>query len=98
MARTYAGVLGLLAFAVVMFRSVVNDGPMAATVGQAIVSMLAFTLVGLLLGRVGQFVVDDGVRGELALAMQESSTEKRRGAVGSPANRESEPATVKQPS
>lgn len=89
--------MGLLAFAVVMARSVINNGPVDATIGRAVASMIAFAAAGLVLGRVAQFVVDDSVRGELTLAIQETANQKKRNDAKLPPTRESEPAAAKQP-
>jgi len=73
MARSYAGVIGLLAFTVVIARNMLHDGSMTSSVQQALVCMVVYALIGGVVGRVAQFIVDDLVRSELAEAMKESA-------------------------
>jgi hypothetical protein len=70
MARIYAGILGLLAFAAVMARGVVHGGSAGATTWQAIVSLFAFATIGYCVGRTAQWVIDDSVRGQLTSQLQ----------------------------
>jgi hypothetical protein len=66
MARIYAGILGLLAFATVVARGLVHAGSASETIRQASMVMFVFTAVGYAVGRVAQWTVDDSVRGRLA--------------------------------
>ena len=70
MARIYAGILGLLAFATVMARGVVHGGSANATIWQAAMSLFVFAAIGYTIGRTAQWVIDDSVRGELTSQLQ----------------------------
>ena len=70
MARIYAGILGLLAFAAVMTRGVVQAAEPAATIWQAVLSLFAFAVIGYAIGRTAQWVIDDSVRGQLTSQLQ----------------------------
>ena len=69
MGRVFAGILGLLAFAMVMASGIVQAGPPGDTIGQACKMMFAFTAVGYLIGRTAQWMIDDAVRGRLLSQM-----------------------------
>jgi hypothetical protein len=69
MARIYAGILGLLAFATVVARGVAHESSLDSTVWMACSMLFVFAAVGYLIGGAARFVVDDSVRGQLALQM-----------------------------
>lgn len=73
MARTYAGVLGSLAFLVSLARGLLHGGSTELAVGVACGHLLVFAVIGCVLGRMAQGIVDDAVCGRLAaeLAAQE---------------------------
>lgn len=66
MGRAYAGVLGSLAFATVLARGIVHHAGLEATVVQAVGMMLAFAIVGGIVGRVAENVVEESVRAKMA--------------------------------
>lgn len=70
MARIYAGILGLLAFAAVMARGVVHGGSASAIIWQAVLSLFAFAGIGYVIGRTAQWIVEDSVRGQLTSQLQ----------------------------
>ncbi|MEX2138834.1 MAG: hypothetical protein WD894_06205 [Pirellulales bacterium] len=70
MARIYAGILGLLAFAAVMARGIVHGGAPGAIIWQAVASLFAFAALGYAIGRTAQWVIDDSVRGQLTSQLQ----------------------------
>jgi len=70
MARIYAGILGLLAYATVMARGLVHAGPSSQTIWNAAVAMFGFAAIGYAIGRTAQWIVDDSVRGRLTSEMQ----------------------------
>lgn len=80
MARTYAGVLGSLAFFAVAARSVVRAVPAVAAVEQATVCLILFAVIGAVVGQLAGWIVDDSVRSrlaaEVAAAREESKTAK----------------------
>ena len=60
--RSYAGVMGLIAFVATIFRGVANGASLEATVTTSCGCMFAFAAVGFLVGMAGQVVVGDAVR------------------------------------
>jgi hypothetical protein len=69
MARIYAGILGLLAFATVVARGVAHASSPSATIWQACGMLIVFAGVGCLVGATARWIVDDSVRGQLASQM-----------------------------
>ena len=70
MARIYAGILGLLAFAAVMARGIVHAAAPAATIWQAVTSLFAFAAIGYAIGRTAQWIIEDSLRGQLTNQLQ----------------------------
>jgi hypothetical protein len=66
MARIYAGILGLLAFATVVARGVAHQISPSSTLWQACGMLFVFAAVGYLIGSTARWLVDDSVRGQLA--------------------------------
>ena len=62
MGRVYAGVLGSLAMIVVVSRGALDAGGVEGTLKMAIVWMIAFAIVGSVLGHIAQATVDESVR------------------------------------
>lgn len=92
MGRIYAGVLGSVAFATVLARSLIHVGGIESSLGQAVVCLLLFSMVGGALGRLAEWIVDDSVRarlaGELAAAAERAkqtaaTANSKKSAVGS---------------
>ena len=69
MGRSYAGVLGPLAFATVLVRGMARDGGIQGTIWQAVIGLFAFAIVGAVLGQLAGWIVDDSVRARLAAEM-----------------------------
>ena len=65
MARTYAGILGSLAFLTVLARGLVNGGGVESVVYTAWCSLLAFALAGGAIGWLAEGVVRDSVKGQI---------------------------------
>jgi hypothetical protein len=65
-ARDYAGVLGLVAFAIAMARGVIRSAGVNATMWQASITMFAFALVGYIVGAMADRIVEESVRGSVA--------------------------------
>ncbi len=74
MARTYAAVLGLLGFSAAIVRGIVEAQTANQTVWQAVFNLVAFGFVGLLVGCIAQWTVDDSIRSQLATQMQARPT------------------------
>jgi hypothetical protein len=66
MARTYAGVLGSLAFFTVLAQAVLRAVPTEAAIDLAIVCLIAFAVIGAVVGQLAGWIVDDSVRSRLA--------------------------------
>lgn len=66
MARIYAGILGPLAFVTCLARAVVHAWPPDKALLVAWTSLLAFALVGATAGWVGEWILEDEVRTQLA--------------------------------
>ena len=66
MGRSYAGILGPLAFFTEIFRGVFHSAGTEATVTSAIVALIAFAAIGFVLGELAGWVVDDSIRSRLA--------------------------------
>ncbi len=65
MARTYAGILGTLAMAVVICRGCLQASGVQGTLTTAIFSLILFALVGAILGRIAQSTIDESVQSQL---------------------------------
>lgn len=66
MGRDYAGVLGLIAFAIVLARGIVQSAGVNATLWQASLVLFGFALLGYLVGQAAGQIVDGSVRAGLA--------------------------------
>ena len=69
MGRTYAGILGSLAFALVAARGVIAGGGLDASVLSASMSLFVFAAAGYLAGRAAEFLIRDSVRTQFQRAM-----------------------------
>ncbi len=65
MGRRYAAVLGLLAFAAVLLRSIFAGSSAEAALEQAIVSLFGFAIVGAIGGWLAGWIVEDAIRTRL---------------------------------
>ena len=74
MARRYTAVLGFLGFGAAIARGIVEAQAANEMVWQAVVNLIAFGIVGLLVGRIAQWTVDDSIRSQLATQMQARPT------------------------
>jgi hypothetical protein len=70
MARTYAAVLGLLGFSAAIAGGVIEAQTADAVVWQAVFNLVVYGMVGLLVGRIAQWTVDDSVRSQLRVQIQ----------------------------
>ena len=62
MARSYAGILGLLGMIVVLLRAVKDGSGFEGTVPQAVAWMIALALVGAVVGAIAEWTVEESVR------------------------------------
>jgi hypothetical protein len=65
MGRVYAGILGPLAMAVVIYRGWSDSGGVEGTLTQATIYLVLFAVVGAILGHLAQATVDESVRAKL---------------------------------
>jgi AAA+ superfamily predicted ATPase len=76
MGRTYAGILGSLAFSTVVLRGAIAGLSAPSTLLTATISLFAFAGIGWIAGSLAETIVDEAVRSrfqtELAAAEEES--------------------------
>jgi hypothetical protein len=75
MGRTYAGILGPLAFATVLIRGLILVDGAAATLKLAMICLFVFAIVGLVIGRVAETTVLESVKIKIGKEMQASKDE-----------------------
>jgi hypothetical protein len=73
MARVYAGLLGMLAFAAHLAAGLVHAAAAEVTISRAITSLVAFAIVGYVVGRIAEWVTDESVRGRLTSQLENQS-------------------------
>ena len=66
MARLYAGILGLLAFLPNLIRGMVHGYGAESTLWSACLSMALFAVVGVVLGGLARWIVEDSVNSRVA--------------------------------
>ncbi|MBN2580286.1 MAG: hypothetical protein JXB10_14950 [Pirellulales bacterium] len=71
MARIYGGILGLVAFLTTLARGGVHGNDPEATLWAAWLSLLAFTGLGLVLGWLGGWLVEDAIHTQLLYRLEE---------------------------
>jgi hypothetical protein len=76
MARTYAGILGLLAFATVVARSLIHDTAGGQAIWQASLTLFGFAGIGYVLGLMAQWILDDSIRGRLTIEITRNMSGK----------------------
>ena len=65
MGRTYAGVLGTLAFATTIVRALIYSGGFGSTMATAIAHLIAFAVIGGMIGELAEWIVADSIRSSL---------------------------------
>ncbi len=65
MVRLFASIMGLLGMVVMLLRALLHGGSLDATAPKAIVGLLAFSIVGAIVGAIAKWTVDDSVRLQL---------------------------------
>ena len=80
MGRAYAGILGPLAFALVIARGTIADGGIEATLLAACAALFVFAAAGYFVGQTAEFLIGDAVRTQFQQAVadwnQKNQTEK----------------------
>ena len=77
MGRTYAGILGPLAFAIVVARGIWSASGVEATLGFACGALFLFALLGVVAGRLADYLVRESVRTQFQSAMAAWETEQK---------------------
>jgi hypothetical protein len=77
--RTYAGVLGCLAFATVVLHAAIHQAGIEATVLRAVGAMMGFGVLGFMLGSVAENVVEESVRAKMAQELARRAAESQDG-------------------
>jgi hypothetical protein len=67
MGRSYAGILGPLAFVTELARGALRSAGTESTVTTAVAALFAFAAIGFVLGELAGWIVNDSVRSRLAL-------------------------------
>ena len=74
MGRSYAGILGLIAFSFAIARGLFVGGETEGIVFHAWLSLLAFSAIGFVIGALAQGAIDESVRRRLADEMSARET------------------------
>ena len=74
MARQYAGILGLLALMVSLMRGIVAGGASQATLWTAWLGLLAFTVLGAVIGWLAERIVRESVSSRILSELQEKKS------------------------
>ena len=74
MARQYAGILGLLALMVSLMRGIVAGGAGEATLWTAWLSLVAFTVIGAVIGWLAERIVRESVSSRILTELQEKKS------------------------
>jgi hypothetical protein len=84
MGRSYAGILGPLAFATTVIRGLAAGHGAEGTLQTACLAMFAFAALGYVLGRAAALIVDDSVRAGFRAELEALEAEEQ---VARPATR-----------
>ena len=74
MARLYAGILGLLALMVSLMRGILAGGGGETTLWTAWLSLLAFTVLGAVIGWLAERIVRESVSSQILSELQDKKT------------------------
>jgi hypothetical protein len=66
MGRTYAGVLGTLAFTTTVVRGLLHGGGFQSTMTSAMACLVGFAAIGAVIGELAAWIVADSIRSTLA--------------------------------
>jgi hypothetical protein len=70
MARVYAGILGMLAFATELATGLAHAAATDATIRRGVMSLCMFAVVGYVVGRIAEWITDESVRGQLTSQLE----------------------------
>ncbi len=76
MGRTYAGILGPLAFATVLIRGLILADGTEPTLKLAMISLFTFAVVGGIIGRIAEATVLESVKTRIDREIQASKSEE----------------------
>ena len=65
MGGVYGGILGLVAFATTVTHSLINGGGAESTLQSAVIFLFLFGGIGLLVGRLAEWTIEDALRSRL---------------------------------
>lgn len=84
MGRTYAGILGFLAFQMVIVRGLLRSAGIEAVLWHASLALFAFALLGFVAGELAGWIVEESVRGRIAAdaAAQQAANLKEKTKAG----------------
>ena len=84
MGRTYAGILGFLAFQAVVVRGLLRSAGTEATLWQASLALFAFALLGYVAGELAGWIVEESVQERIAAdaAAQQAANLKEKTKTG----------------
>ena len=74
MGRSYAGILGLVAFLSVMIQGFIANAATEPTLFRAWIGLLVFTAIGYLSGRLAQWMVEDSIRTKVTVELATEET------------------------
>lgn len=75
MGRIYAGILGPVAFATILGRSLVDGGAVDSTIKLATACLFAFAAIGYIAGSIADSIVTESVRTRFEIALRAREAE-----------------------
>ena len=75
MGQTYAAILGSLAMITVIVRGLMHNGGVESTFLNATTSLIAFAIIGWVVGSIAETTVDEAVRSKMQVQLEEFETE-----------------------
>ena len=78
MGRAYAGVLGPLAFAIVLARGVLAESGLESTLATACVALFGFAALGWIAGLLAERFVEESVRSRFQAMLQSASGQQKK--------------------
>jgi hypothetical protein len=72
--RTYAGMLGTIAFATTVARGLIHGSAFQTTATTAVMFLIAFAVVGALIGQLAGWIVADSVRSTIQAETQQTQS------------------------
>ena len=76
MCRTFGGVMGLVAFATTLAQGLIHHGHVDSTLATASISLFAFGAVGLLVGHIAQWAIEDSLKSQIRTLQGPKKTAK----------------------